>query len=92
MHHRWGFDPVEQDVLRAYVWFRLAELNGYEGRQRTSQQIKTETGWKCCKAKPYSEVLADDMTPSELADGERLVSRWRPNPAECVVAPTSPSG
>ncbi len=79
MHHRWGFDPVEQDVLRAYVWFRLAELNGYEGQSANQQ-------------KPYSEVLADNMTPSELADGERLVSKWKPNPAECVVAPTSPSG
>ncbi len=70
MHHRWGFDPVEQDVLRAYVWFRLAELNGYEGQSANQQ-------------KPYSEVLADNMTPSELADGERLVSKWKPNPAEC---------
>jgi hypothetical protein len=70
MHHRWGFDPVEQDVLRAYVWFRLAELNGYEGQSANQQ-------------KPYSEVLADNMTPSELANGERLVSKWKPNPAEC---------
>ena len=85
-HHRWGLDPVEQDLLKAFVWYRLAELNGYEGRQRTSQQIKTETGWKCCTAKPakpYSEVLAANMTPSELADGKRLVSEWKPNPAEC---------
>ncbi len=58
-------------------------MNGYEGGQPTGQKIKTETGWKCCKAKPYSEVLADNMTPSELADGERLVSKWKPNPAEC---------
>ena len=85
-HYRQGRDPVERDLLRAYVWYLLAELNGYEGCRRRSQQIKTETGWKCCTAKPakpYSEVLADNMTPSELADGERLVSKWKPNPAEC---------
>jgi hypothetical protein len=58
-------------------------MNGYEGGQRTGQQIKTETGVKCCKVKPYSEVLANDMTPPELAEGERLVSKWAPNPAEC---------
>ena len=81
-HYRQGRDPVERDVLRAYVWYRLAELNGYEGRW-TNKLIKTETGWKCCMATPYSEVLADNMTPSELADGERLVSKWKPNPAEC---------
>ena len=75
-------DPVELDFLRAYVWYRRAELNGYEGRQ--SLRIKTETGgWKCCTTKPYSEALAVNMTPSELADGERLVSEWKPNPAEC---------
>jgi hypothetical protein len=84
IYHRWGLDPVERDVLRAYVWYRLAELNGYEDRQPTGpQEAEAETGWKCCKAKPYSEVLADNMTPSELADGERLVSKWKPNPAEC---------
>ena len=82
-HYRQGHDPVKRDLLRAYVWYRLAEMNGYEGGQHTGQKIKTETGWKCCKAKPYSEVLADNMTPSELADGERLVSKWKPNPAEC---------
>jgi hypothetical protein len=76
-HYRYGSDPVERDVLRAYVWFRLAELNGYEGRSASQQ-------------KPYSEVLADELTPSELADGERLVSEWKPNPAECEVAPKSP--
>jgi TPR repeat protein len=89
-HYRLGFDSVERDLLRAYVWYRLAELNGYEADQY-GQMIKTETGWKSGK-KPYTEVLADDMTPSELADGERLVSKWKPNTAECVVAPTSPSG
>ncbi len=82
-HHRWGLDPVERDVLRAYVWYRLAELNGYEDRRPTGpQEAEAETGWKSGK-KPYSEVLADNMTPSELADGERLVSKWKPNPAEC---------
>jgi hypothetical protein len=82
-HYRQGRDPVKRDLLRAYVWYRLAEMNGYEGGQRTGQKIKTETGWKCCPAKPYSEALAVNMTPSELADGERLVSKWKPNPAEC---------
>ena len=83
IYDRWGLDPVERDVLRAYVWYRLAELNGYEDRQPTGpQEAEAETGWKSGK-KPYSEVLADNMTPSELADGERLVSKWKPNPAEC---------
>jgi TPR repeat protein len=30
-HYRQGRDPVTRDLLRAYVWYRLAELNGYEG-------------------------------------------------------------
>ena len=93
VHYRQGRDPVERDLLRAYVWYRLAESNGYEGGQGTGQTIKTktETGWKWSSAKqPYSEVLAANMTPSELADGERLVSKWKPNPAECAVAPKSP--
>ena len=77
-HHRWGLDPVERDVLRAYVWYRLAELNGYEGRQ--SLRTKTEIGgWKCCTATPYSEALAANMTPSELADGCRALP-WRAQP------------
>jgi hypothetical protein len=81
-HYRHGSDPVERDVLRAYVWYRLAELNGYEGRQNLRTKLETG-GWTCCTAKPYSEALAVNMTPSELADGERLVSEWKPNPAEC---------
>jgi hypothetical protein len=83
-----GLSRISFTLLAKNDWrlrdapYRRAELNGYEGRQ--SLRIKTETGWKWAKpAKPYSEVLADNMTPSELADGERLVSKWKPNPAEC---------
>jgi TPR repeat protein len=78
-HHRWGLDPVEQDLLKAFVWYRLAESNGYKGGKYTGSPW--EGGSKYYK--PFSEVLANDMTPPELADGERLVSKWKPNPAEC---------
>jgi len=80
-HYRLGFDPVEQDLLKAFVWYRLAESNGYKGGKYTGNPFKTEGG--STYYKPFSEVLADNMTPSELADGERLVSKWKPNPAEC---------
>lgn len=81
-HYLQGRDPAKRDLLKAYVWYRLAESNGYEGGQDTGQQIKTETE---PVDQPYSEVLAANMTPSELADGQRLVSEWKPNPAECAM-------
>ena len=81
-HYLQGRDPAKRDLLKAYVWYRLAESNGYEGGQDTGQQIKTETE---PVDQPYSEVLAANMTPSELADGQRLVSEWKANPAECEM-------
>ena len=31
--------------------------------------------------------LVDKMTPSQIAEAERLVKEWEPNPAECEALP-----
>ena len=34
------------------------------------------------------EDLAPGMTPDQIAEAERLVAEWEPNPAECVITAT----
>jgi hypothetical protein len=80
-YYRYGHAPLQKDLLRAYIWYRLAEASGYEGG--VSRSVKTETGWKCCEVKRYSELIADQMMPWQLEKGERLVSNWQPNPEVC---------
>ena len=42
----------------------------------------------CCKWKYRSEIMADEMTPSDLAEAERLVVEWQPDLAECQMEPS----
>ncbi len=85
--YKGGREPVSQDLVRAYVWYRLLEINGVEevlsGRGR---YVKTATGWKCClDGKPRREAVMEQLTPNQIAEAERLVAEWEPNPAECEV-------
>ncbi len=48
---------------------------------------KTEFGQACCKSKYRSEIVADEMTSSELAEAIRLVTEWQPDLEECELEP-----
>ena len=39
----------------------------------------------------YREVLAEGMTRVQIAEAQRLVAEWTPNPADCGIE-TSQSG
>jgi hypothetical protein len=82
-YYRQGLDPIKQNLLKAYVWYKLAESNGFQAGEVTSEYIITEAGPQCCKLIPFSETLANEMTPSEVAEAKRLVAEWKPNSAQC---------
>ncbi len=82
-YYRKGLDPIKRNLLKAYVWYKLAESNGFQAGEVTSEYIITEAGPQCCKLIPFSETLANEMTPSEVAEAKRLVAEWKPNSAQC---------
>jgi len=43
--------------------------------------LSSEAGY--AKAKRYMDRLSADMSPAQIAEAERLVAEWEPNPAEC---------
>ncbi len=54
-----GHEPIDQDFVRAYLFYGLA---GREGAK---------------------ERMASKLTPDQIAEAERLVAEWEPNPADC---------
>lgn len=80
-----GRDPVSVDLGLAYVWYKLAELNGFE-ENVGSRYRKTTTGYKCCfPSKSHRQILAEQLDLAQLSEADRLVAEWEPNPAECEI-------
>jgi hypothetical protein len=78
-----GNGPVSQNLVEAYKWSKLALANG--SGIRTANYVKTRFVWSCCEYRPTVEQLAEEMTPGQIAEAERQVAEWEPNPAECEV-------
>jgi hypothetical protein len=79
-------DPVSKDMLVAYVWYKLAEANGYEESGTGSNYQKTAAGYECCYPdKTRLEILVEKLEPDQIAEAERLVIEWEPNPSECAI-------
>ena len=72
---------LRRDLVRAYAWYELAELGGFE--YEGSRYMQTAAGWECCSKE--KEILADEMTHDQIAEAGRLVAEWEPNPAECDI-------
>jgi TPR repeat protein len=45
------------------------------------QTLSFEAGY--ATAEQYRNRLSQEMTPAQIAEAERLVAEWEPNPAEC---------
>ena len=56
-------------------------LAGVPGvRQRRDDRLVND-GWPTAPA--MRDALSANMTPAELAEAERLVREWKPDPASC---------
>jgi hypothetical protein len=61
---------VEKDLVRAYLWYRLLERSArYDG----------EEAW----ARTMLGKIRLEMTPAQIAEGDRLVQEWKPTPKDC---------
>jgi TPR repeat protein len=47
------------------------------------QTLSFEAGY--ATAEQYRNRLSQEMTPAQIAEAERLVAEWEPNPAECEI-------
>lgn len=67
---------VPQDRVKSVAWFRIAYA---------SMRKKMDT-----KAQEHLDKIARDMTPSDIADAEKLVSRWQAKPTVLTAAALYP--
>jgi hypothetical protein len=78
-----GRAPVSENLSLAYVWYRLAELNGFK-ESVSSRYRKTATGYECCfPAKSQRDIVAEQLDSAQIIKAERLVAVWQPDPAQC---------
>ena len=74
-YYRYGYGDFSVDQVQAYKWLSLAEESGIG------------TGFKATFAGFLSpdQIIAGQMTPAQVAEAERLVAEWQPNPTECEI-------
>ncbi len=76
--YRRGTKPVTQDFVKAYTWYRLAEIGG----------MSPEVGDSSRPLRPWRSTLVGKMTADEIAEAESRALTWQPNPAECETIAT----
>ncbi len=80
IYYNRGETPQGHVLVQAYKWFKLAKVNDGEGSLNTTQHLNIIIG--------SITVLSRKMAPDQLAEAERLVAEWEPNPAECEAIGT----
>ena len=73
---------ADEDLVRAYLWYKLAENNGFQKEAFT--YIRANGAWRCKQFKNHREWVKSLMTPVQTSHAERLVAEWKPNPADCA--------
>ena len=84
-----------------WMWTCLASHNNHKGAQRTFGHLNSiglyaarqayvrAYVWLSLSSTPYAlaarEELVPRMTSDQIAEAERLVAKWEPNPAECEI-------
>jgi hypothetical protein len=73
-YYRYGYGDFSVDQVQAYKWLSLAEESGGTGFKATFAGFLS----------PRNSI-AGQMTPAQVAEAERLVAEWQPNPTECEI-------
>ena len=82
--HASAHNFFEKDLSRALLWLLLAA-----SRFETEDPTTTPQYWGT-RFQQDINALKERMTPEQIAEAERLVAEWEPNPAECeIVSPGS---
>jgi hypothetical protein len=74
------------DLSKALFWYTLSDAGGYrENQYRCYYAIELGASrWKCgTSIDPLITEIRSDLTDEEIAEVERLLATWDPNPAEC---------
>jgi len=89
-----GKGQVEQNLVKAYLWYNAASANGYAWEAYYDQEdmyVKTDQGSWCCKFSVRFERLVEKMSPSELTEAKHMAARWKPDALKCELQPTAPA-
>ena len=79
-----GSGEIKRDLILAYLWLNAAEPPGHAEKRYGSQKyVKTEGGWICCDYRTSIDALKKKMTPTQIAEAERLAIEWEPNAEDC---------
>jgi TPR repeat protein len=78
-----GFGEAQHEVGRYYGWgIEPVQRDQVEGYKWLS--LAEASGEKSAM---QIDALAKSMTPDQIAEAERLVAEWEPDPAECELEP-----
>jgi len=75
--------------------YGLGNLYRYERGSVSPDPIRAYVWYSLAKmnggswADASRDRLAEEMTPSQVIEAQRLVEKWEPNPAECVIVAAS---
>ena len=92
-YYRYGYGDFSVDQVQAYKWLSLAEESGigtgfkatFAGPLAADLSVSAgELSWHW-DPPPLPADLAGQMTPAQVAEAERLVAEWQPNPTECEI-------
>ena len=67
--------------MRAYVWYTLSIET--EATSEPTERVRArELG---IDPERQRKRISEILTPAQIAEAERLVAEWEPNPEECEV-------
>jgi len=91
---RWYCAAAQRGLAKARWQMGLMYRAGYLGLEQDLvlayvwYTLALEDGYDI--AEGYRNRLSKEMTPAQIAEADRLVAEWEPNPAECeIVSPGS---
>jgi hypothetical protein len=80
-YYRLGWAPVEQETAKAYMWFALAKQSAPIRRKDYRESLDTKL-----------QAIAASMTPEQIAEAERMVTKWRPGQCKAEAAEKAERG
>jgi TPR repeat protein len=78
-----GDAPGGTDLSKALFWYTLSDTGGYVEGQSQYCYHDANVGYTCARSAGVITQLRSELADEDIAEVERLVAAWEPNPADC---------
>ena len=76
-----GRGSLEPDLIKSYLWFKAAAAPDQYQKKFLGESSRGHIG----KTKRFMKYYQIQITPSQIAEAERLATDWVPNAEDCYV-------